>query len=453
MTTKLLGLDIGTTKICGLLLDADSGEVVKSVVLPNDARVSGSEPWEVLQDPDAILGKARSIVDSFLDHYIGVEAIGVTGQMHGILYVDREGRARGPLMTWQDTRGGLICEGGRTFASMVAAATGLPASAGMGSVTHLFNVRAGAVPEGAASLCTIMDYVAMRLGGARSPIMDGSNAAGLGGFDARSMQFMDSGLESLGVDPAIFPEVDSSYPAVGSARPGTRVFVALGDNQASFLGSVSDVRRSALVNLGTGGQISFPLGEYTEIQGLDMRLFPFGGFLAVGASLCGGKAYLVLRDFFTATLRMFIGGDFEADWRIMDSVDESMLRGEALVADTRFAGSRSAPEARGRVDRIGSENFTPEHLIAAFRVGIATELFDFFRLLPEDIRSSLSQLSGAGNCIRRNPSFRRVFEDLFGMPMRVPEHREEAAFGAALLAGLASGTLPDLPSASALIRY
>ncbi len=56
------------------------------------------------------------------------------------------------------------------------------------------------------------------------------------------------------------------------------------------------------------------------------------------------------------------------------------------------------------------------------------------------MRRSVVRLVGSGNAIRLNPALRRAFERRFGMPMAVPAHREEAAYGAALLAGASGGT-------------
>ena len=234
---KLAGLDIGTTTISGLVLDPESGQVDEVMTEPNDASISGKAPWEVLQDPVAILRTAKRFTSAFLDRHRDVSAVGITGQMHGILYVDPKGRAVSPLITWQDRRGEQLDESGVSFASRVAAAAGRQASTGMGSVTHYYNVPTGQVPEDASALCTIADYVAMGLTGTPAPVIDATNAASLGCFDVRSLRFRTDVLESLGIDPGLFPRVDTSYPALGEIRRGVPVFVALGDNQAGFLGS------------------------------------------------------------------------------------------------------------------------------------------------------------------------------------------------------------------------
>jgi len=457
---KLIGLDIGTSTICGLVLDARSAEIVSLVTRPNTAGLHG-QPWESLQDPHVILRTARQIVDGFLQSHTDVAGIGVAGQMHGILYLDRAGRAVSPLYTWQDGRGDLPEERQKgepslvsppSAASRLSAALGTRVSTGMGIVTHAWNAAHRKVPAEAAAICTIMDYVAMTAAGARSPVMDATNAASVGGFDLAALDFRRDELDHLGIQPRLFPAVASGYPALGEARAGVPVFTAAGDNQASFLGSVREVRSTVSVNVGTSSQVSVRVDSPAPIPGMDVRPFPFGGFLAVGACLCGGSAYELLRAFFEKTLRLF-GAAEPAGLETMNAVSAGALEGSPLSVDIRFSGTREDPALRGGVSSISTVNFTPEHLVVGVREGIATELLDFYARLPEARRGEIRALVGSGNAIRLNAALREVFERRLGLPMKVPVHREETSFGAALLAGVASGVLPDLAAAGALVRY
>ena len=60
---------------------------------------------------------------------------------------------------------------------------------------------------------------------------------------------------------------------------------------------------------------------------------------------------------------------------------------------------------------------------------------------------------GSDNCLRLNPTLRRVIADRFGLPLHMPLHREEAAFGAALYAGVGLGLYPDFVAAGRMIPY
>jgi sedoheptulokinase len=450
----LVGLDIGTTTICGLLLNASSGEILAVESERNVFGLPGARADEALQDPEAILGAAERILGRLIGGRQDVKGLGVTGQMHGILYADREGRAASPLYTWQDGRGEREHSAGKSYAAVLSELLGSTVSTGMGFVTHYWNLRNESVPAGAAVLCTIADYVAMRLAGAAKPRMDATMAASLGCFDLRRLCFRTEAMVRLQMDPALFPPVVTDYPALGRGPEGIPVFAALGDNQASILGSASDIPRSALVNIGTGSQVSVYTPHCTTLPGIDTRPFPFGGYILVGAGLCGGKAYSLLHDFFERTVRLFTGGQVGAAWDLINEVGPERLPGfERLIVDTRFSGTRADPGLRGGIGNLGPETFTPEQLIVGVREGMAAELFGFYERFGPDATRNVDTLVGAGNGIRLNPDLRRALEQRFGLRIRVPAHREEASFGAALLAGVAGGVLPDLAAAGALIRY
>jgi sedoheptulokinase len=450
---RLAGLDIGTTTLCGLLLDSDTGEILSVVTEPNSFAVRGAGEWEALQDPDAICGAVGRILERLAGPSGRIGAIGVAGQMHGILYLDAQGNARGPLYTWQDGRGNREMQAGTTYAGALSRALDRPVSTGMGSVTHFYNTVNRLVPADAVTLCTIADYVAMKLARRTQPLIDATNAASLGCFDLRGLLFRHDVLGKQGMDPAMFPTVVTDYPVLGETKTGTPVFPGLGDNQASFLGSVAEIPGSILVNVGTGSQISVFTDACLEVPGIDTRPFPLGGYIGVGAALCGGKAYSLLHDFFEQTVRLFTGGKSGASWEIMNAIGPAAGSEDQLRVDTRFAGTRAAPGVRGAIHGIGTRNLTPENLVTAAREGIAAELLGYLEALPAEVRGSRKTLVGSGNGIRLNPELRRVFEARLGMRMRVPSHREETSCGAALLAGAAAGALPDMAAAGKLIRY
>ena len=98
---KTLGIDIGTTSVSLSVLDGESGEQVKAVTVGNDSFIETAEPWARLQDAEAIRHKVLEETERILSEYQDVGGIGLTGQMHGILYVDlhagqtKEGREIG----------------------------------------------------------------------------------------------------------------------------------------------------------------------------------------------------------------------------------------------------------------------------------------------------------------------------------------------------------------------
>ncbi|OZB94350.1 sedoheptulokinase [Paenibacillus sp. XY044] len=456
------GIDIGTTSISVVLISAASGRVVRVATCANDASIRGDHSWERLQNPERIMERVRGLLAECREEWADVAAVGISCQMHGILYVDGEGQSVSPLFTWQDGRGDEpMQDRGVSYARHLRECTGYPAASGFGLVTHFHHVKNGNVPNDAVYLCTIGDYAAMQLTGAAKPLMDPSNAAGIGLFSASRHCFDEEALRRAGMDASILPPVCHGTEPVGRTRDGKPVACAIGDNQASFLGSVSQLERTLLVNVGTGSQISIYTDndvspeELDPSAGLEIRPFPGGGSLLVGAPLSGGKSYAMLLAFFQEAGRAFGAPPDEGEIyaRMNEWAREVLRRGdEPLQVQTQFYGTRQDPGLRGAIRGIGPDNFTPGHLVAGFLQGMAEELMQYVGALPAGLRGSISAAAGSGNGIRRNPLLREMLEAELGLTLQLPPGEEEAAYGAAVYGAAAAGYYPDVRSSLSEMR-
>ena len=244
---RVIGLDIGTTSISAVV--AEDGRVIRSVTEQSCAAIKPEFAENRLQSVETITEKVFSIKERLAKEFAPIDAIGVTGQMHGILYIDKEGIAVSPLYTWQDKSGELKYND-TSFSEYLADITGFNASSGYGLVTDFANRKLGRVPENAAGLCNIQDYITMKLVGGKTPVTHISNAAGLGFYSFDTFDFDSSALEKIGCDRKMLPRVTAEPEVIGTDCDGIPVTVAVGDNQASFLGSVTN-KESVLVNIGT----------------------------------------------------------------------------------------------------------------------------------------------------------------------------------------------------------
>ncbi len=448
-----IGIDIGTSSICGIIFDADSGKI-ESLTKENRTLTEGVESWEKIQHPADIMRTVESIITVFLSTCSDIGGIGITGQMHGILYVDCEGNAVSPLLTWEDGRGNHPYDKDQTYSGYLKERSGYDLASGYGLVTHFYNLKNNLVPREADRLCTIMDYAGMKLTGRKSPLTDFTNGASLGFFDLKNLCFDTSCLKRLGIDPRILPETAGSATFSGLYGGSIPVYSAIGDNQASYIGSVSDPDNSVLVTVGTGSQISVFTPEYIKIETLDTRPFPGGGYLIAGAALCGGRAFEILQLFFSQTLTYFTGSSPEKEslYRKMTSLEYPAGSGDIPLVDTLLAGKRSDPLLRGRITNISTSNLTPGNLVIAFLRGISNELFDFYGMIPASVRDRKSILVGSGNAIRKNKLLREAFEERFNKKLIVPAHAEEAAYGASLCAVVGSGHAATFHEACQLIN-
>lgn len=428
---KTLGLDIGTTTISAVIYD-DALGVIAARTVKNDSFLPG-ESWERIQNPNLIYEKAMESVRALLAEHPDVGAIGLTGQMHGILYLDAQGDPVSPLYIWQDGRGDLPYDENHSWAAHLTEVTGYAVATGYGLVTHAYNLNHGLVPENAAVLCTIHDWLAMKFSGRTRPLTEPTDAASLGLYDGPNGCFDPAALKKAGIDAALLPKLISD-PCLGIGELRIPVYAGIGDNQASFLGATFGRTDVLLVNVGTGSQISVYSPAYIQTETLETRPFPDGGWLLVGASLCGGRSYALLENFFRETARMVTGQEISAYEGMTRILDESSPVTNYPETVTLFQGTRKDPNLRGSIAGLGTDNFTPLHFLYGVMHGMADELYGMYKGYLDLGGKSPAAMIGSGNGLRRNSHLCKIFEDTFGCPLILSENNEEAATGAAIYA-------------------
>lgn len=475
MDEFVLGLDVGTTSISVVPVLADG------TVLPGKSREHGAglkpeRPWESLQDVATLLDTAEELLRATTNELGPPSAIGVCSQMHGVVYLDDAGSPLSPLYTWLDGRGNLpigpTSEDVRddreqvllSYAAHLSRLTDSALSSGFALVTHFALQSTDSVPSGARTMVTAGDFVAMALTGRARPLMDPSQAHGFGGYDIAAGGWNRERVRAAGVPWTLLPEIAPSGTILGtwSVSPGTRVTTCIGDNQASVLGAAEDFREDGILSLGTSGQISVHLHEtQSPHAAIEVRPFPGPGYLGVGASLTGGKAYQILRDFYTDVCARFADAlPTEIDYNQLTEPAAEVLQslvdeGRSVVddpdlprADSRFLGSRANPDDRASIRNLTPWNFDVGHVTLALLSGMIDELHQLFDVLPGEVQAQTRRLCLTGNALRRNPVLRKLTELHFSLPTYVSGYTEEAAVGAAMVAGVGSGMWPSYEEAS-----
>ncbi|OQA49096.1 MAG: Glycerol kinase [Firmicutes bacterium ADurb.Bin300] len=443
-----IGLDIGTTNICVAMTEMETRRLVKTVTLKNDSFVVGEKPFQKMQDPEKIFGIVKKALSELMNTNTDIGAIGVTGQMHGIVYCDKSGKHVSPLFTWQDCSGNEAFMG-TTYCGYINKKTGYKTASGFGLVTHFYNTLNGITPLNSYKFCTIHDYIVMRLCALKEPLVHISDAASFGIYDLVNNRFDFNSLDRLGLDSDILPNVTEKTVFAGKTNvdflpKGIPVTVAIGDNQASFLGSVKSPPDSVLVNMGTGSQISVMTELVTCPSSGEIRPFLENTYLFVGSSLCGGRAYQILESFFK-DCRVLFGlpeNDDESLFPSMDKLSEKAFElSNPLLVGCEFCGTRENPDKRGVIENIGVDNFTPAHLICGVLRGTVNELFEIFESYRPYLTSQPKRLIGSGNGIRKSAVWQKLFEERFNMKLTVSENKEEAAYGASVFANKAFNNL------------
>lgn len=448
---RFIGLDIGTTSLSAVTIDGENGKILKAITVDNDTAIKTDDPDNRLQDPVEIIEKLLALKDTLVKEFAPIDAIGVTGQMHGILYLDKDGKPLSPLYTWQDASGGKEYNGS-TYADYLSRKTGYNLASGYGLVTDYVNRALGRKPENAVTLCTVHDWAVMVLTNRKTPLVHSSDAASLGCFSIKDGSFDPKAINELGLDFSFLPEVTSDTVIAGKTAEGIPVTVAIGDNQASVIGSVKG-EGCALINIGTGSQVSVLTHTPADFENGEVRPLSYNSYMLVGAPLCGGRSFALLHSFFKECAELF-GGDTSKIYPVMDAIAAENPDTHTLSVDTRFCGTRKNPDIKGSITDITDTNFTPAQLTRGFLWGMAEELYSLYAEMLPLTDTLVIKIAGSGNAIRKSPVLKAYLEEKFGLPLYIPAHREEAAFGAALFAATVSGKYENLWSAQEkLVHY
>lgn len=461
-----IGIDIGTTSICAVLYDSLQNQAVKE--LHGENHFLQGEGF--VQNPEEIVATSQRLLEELLEDVcweeenlseheknIGMQigGIGISSQMHGILYVDREGKAVSPFYTWKNEWGNENYRDGKTYAEYLSEQTGMNLHSGYGSVTHFCLQKKRMIPEKAAAFVNIGDYFAMRLTGSGKFLTDVTIAASFGGFDLQKRRFDLSAMKTAGVDVSYYPEV-AEGKETGTFR-GIPVFCAVGDNQASFLGAVRDKKRSVSVNVGTGSQVSVFSEELYETGKGEVRPFPGGGWLYVGASVNGGKVYERLAVFFKEILDSFGGcAEHRTVYEVMECLGSTKKETDLRVRPLLYGGRKNMQEettgdsgaketirkdgwkeaaaAASGIFGLKEDNFHASDLVRGFVSGMAEELYELYLEFPDELRSGKTGIVASGNGIRKNPLLKEEVEKIYRLPVSFTDRKEEAATGAAVIA-------------------
>lgn len=428
---KLIGIDIGTTTICGLLYDLEERKVAGLKSLPNTV----PSPPAYTQDPNEIYFAVLSIITALKAEAADdkIAAIGFSSQMHGILYVDKNGRDVTSFYTWQNQWGKE-----KGLEEVISSRLGYKVYTGYGLVTHRAIEK---LPEEAVTFCNIGDYVAERLCGQTHIVCDTSVAASLGIWDVERGQVTTAFEE----DMHYFPTVTQCATVIGSYE-GIPVVTPFGDNQCSFLGSVLELESDMVLNYGTSGQLSFYEKGNNCYPGFEKRPFGKDGYLHVAFSLAGGEAFQILADFYKDVLRSTGIRSKVLIYDILDKLEYTECD-KHIKCEPYFLGKRGEPDAKAGFSGITKENFTLSSMTFAVLDGMAEELFSFYRTLPEIVREEKHDLIATGNGICRNKNLQRIVEEKYQRPLILRESGEGSALGALMNALVAIGCAEDYAAA------
>lgn len=476
MTARFIGLDLGTTTVTGVLLDAEGGQVLGLAQRRNDAADRSAQPARAEQDPHRLRTLSLEVLKELVTacgHKAGagspgqgdqhVDGLALTGQMHGLLCVDAGNQPLTPLISWQDQRTAEPLPGGATTLDQIHAhledldwrPNGCRIQHGYGAATLFWLGQNGQLPAGTHRVCTLADWLAGQLTG-QLPVTDPTFAASWGVYNLLDGGWNAALLERLDLEAGLFPSVRPSTEPVGGLEPhlarhvglpaGLPVLNVVGDTQAAFLGATFPFtgrtegefppEQILFFNLGTGGQVCWAGKEFElPTEAVETRPLPQGRFLRVGASLCGGAAYAWLNLTVRAWLAEF-GVEVREDavYERLNALAAASRGAEGLRVRTTFLGVRGDPAVQtGAIEGITLEEMRLGLLARATLIGLVDELRD--RYQAHVGRSSrATHIVATGGGVWQNPLLPGLIEERFGLPVQVSPQREAAAVGAVMAA-------------------
>jgi xylulokinase len=423
--TALVGLDIGTTGVKALALSPD-GEVTGRA--EQEYPLSMPRPGWAEQDPDDWVRAAEAA----LGRLGGGDAVGLSGQMHGLVVLDSQQRVLRPAILWNDQRTAAECVEieERVGLDRLIELTGNRALPGFTAPKLLWLRRHE--PEVYARIEHVLlpkDYVRLRLTGERAT--DAADASGTLLFDVPRRRWSEEVLEALEIPAAWLPPAYES-PFVPTA-PGA------GDQAAAALGVGVDRPGPLSVVLGTSGVVFAALPGFAADPQARVHAFCHaapGGWHAMGVMLSAAGSLRWLRD--------VLGGTYA---ELVAEAEQWPPGAEGLTFLPYLQGERTPhadPNARGAF--VG---LTLRHdrgaLVRAVLEGVAYGLRDSLELLRDlGVEADVGRASGGG---ARSDLWLRIVATVFDLPLERPTVEEGSAYGAALLAGVAAGSFADVHEA------
>ncbi|HEY9611365.1 xylulokinase [Allocoleopsis sp.] len=451
MADVVIGLDLGTGGVRMIAVDLQ-GKIIAQTTrsYPLLTPQSGWTEQNPLDWVEASL-EALSNVTQQLDGHRAI-ALGLSGQMHGMVPLDAEGRVIRAAILWNDQRTGKAVEEIEVTISRqeLIQRTGNPAITGF-QLPKLVWLRTEE-PQAYALLRHSLlpkDYLGYVLTGER--VTEPSDASGVGCLNLASRQWDTDILNALNISPALFPTVVESTAIAGRLRSDIAARVGLpaglpivaggGDNAAAAVGlgiSSSNLNRGSL-SIGTSGVIFAPYDRPIPDPQGRVHLFCHvdGGYHLLGVTLAAGGSLRWYRDTFAPQI---------AYTDLMDMAETSLPGARGILFLPHLSGERSPhldPDTRGAWVNLSLAH-TQADLIRAVLEGVAFSLRAALEAIGE--LTPVHQLLATGGGARSN-IWLRILADVLQTELIAPKAEEGAAYGAAILAMVGVGAYPNLEAA------
>jgi xylulokinase len=450
--TRLLGIDLGTSSVKATVID-EHGAILSSG--NQEYPIDMPQPDWAEQDPD-LWWRATAIA---VQEAVGksddepIAAIGLSGQMHGTVLLDRDHNPLAPAIIWADQRSAGQAEHMRQILGeelMLRAGT-RPVAGYVGSTLFWIQQHYPEILDNAAVCLLPKDYLRLKL--TDKLATDATDASGTGLFDVTARRWSQGILTKLRLPLDVFPTVlesaqvvDVLSPAAAmqiDLPPGIPVVAGCGNQAAQAIGNgLVDVGQGC-VTIGIGGQIFAPLRS--PLTDLELRLStmchaPKDRWYLLGEMLSAGLSLNWLRNLLGEQ-------DNTEAYQRLDRLAADVSPGaDGLLFLPYLLGER-APlmDSKARGTFIGlSLHHERGHLARTIMEGVCFALRQILELASRTV-VRVDRLLAAGNGLS-SPVWRQICADVFNRPLHFAAG-DSASVGAGLIAGIGAGVYRDYEEA------
>lgn len=464
-----IGIDLGTSGTKTVLFDREGNALASATI---EYPLYQPQNGYAEQDPDdwwkAAAGTIRMVLEKSGVSNEEVKGIGISGQMHGLVMLDKDGKVIRRSIIWCDQRTAKECEEmtEKIGAKRLIEITANPALTGF-TASKILWVRNNE-PENYAKCVKILlpkDYVRYKLTGEFATEV--SDASGMQLLDVPHRCWSDEVLEKLDIDknllgkvyesPDITGTVTAEAAALTGLKEGTIVVGGAGDNAAAAVGTgvVEDGR--AFTTIGTSGVV-FAHSSTVSIDPKG-RVHTFccavpGQWHIMGVTQGAGLSLKWFRDNFCESEKETAAQMGVDPYYLMDKeAEESPIGSNRLLYLPYLMGERTPhldPDCRGVFFGLSAIHQKRDMLRAVLE-GVAYSLNDCKNIIGGmGVPVSDMMACGGGGTSK---IWRQMLADLYGCEVKTAANREGPALGVAILAMVGAGEYASVPEACrAIIR-
>jgi xylulokinase len=463
----LIGIDVGTTGAKTILIDEQGNLVASSL---EEYPLHTPRPKWAEQDPAdwwrATVDSIKNVLAQSKVKPDDVKGLGLSGQMHGLVLIDKDHNVLRPAILWCDVRTTEQCRyiTENVGKDLLVRSTCNPALEGF-TAPKVIWVRDNEpeIYEKAFKMMLPKDYVRFLLTGEIASEV--SDAAGTILFDVRNREWSREVLDKLEISPDLMPlcyesidvcgRITSKVAEMTGLKPGTPVVGGGADNACTAVGNGIVVTGKTSASIGTSGTMLTPT-DTPEVDP-DLRAHTFchcvpHKWYTMGVMLSAGGAFRWFRD----TL-----GDKEIEQAAEKGVDPyEILTEEAAKVEPGCEGLIFLPYLIGERTPHGDANakgvffgltlrHKKEHIVRSVMEGVTFGMRDSLEII-RGLGLNVGQITATGGGAR-SALWRQMQADIYGAEVVTINIAEGPAFGAAILAGVGAEVYNSIQEATSEI--